>query len=131
MRDCFVHSGSSAQVMEKTVEPNLCFIEGRARQHPYCEQFINACACDIIRAFRPNLLMIHPANVDAYRHRTGLFYPLVTHGLHEIDNWLGDIITQRWTRALMTGRISSSPATTDSWALCAPCRPMSCWRKTG
>lgn len=92
MRDCFVHSGSSAQVMEKIVEPNLCFIEGRARQHPDCEQFINACACDIIRAFRPNLLMIHPANVDAYRHRTGLFSPLVTHGLHEIDNWLGDII---------------------------------------
>ena len=36
--------------------------------------------------------MIHPANVDAYRHGTGLFSDKVTHGLHEVDGWLAEII---------------------------------------
>ena len=36
--------------------------------------------------------MIHPANIDAYRHKSGVFSPLVTHGLHEIDLWLGEIL---------------------------------------
>ena len=36
--------------------------------------------------------MIHPANVDAYRHGTGLFSDKVTHGLHEVDSWLAEII---------------------------------------
>ncbi|NLG25169.1 MAG: alkaline phosphatase family protein [Clostridiales bacterium] len=90
--DCFVRSGSSAEVMKKVVAPNLPFVEGRHRRHPYCDQFVNACACAIVRAFKPNLLMVHPANVDAYRHHSGLFSPLVTHGLHQIDLWLGDLI---------------------------------------
>jgi predicted AlkP superfamily pyrophosphatase or phosphodiesterase len=89
-RDCFIASGSSPLVMEKAVDPNLHLLINR--EHPYCDAFIHACACAIIREFRPNLLMIHPANIDAYRHSTGLFSPLVTHGLHEIDLWLGDII---------------------------------------
>ena len=89
-RDCFIHSGSSPEVMEKVVDKNLPMLINRV--HPYCDAFIHACACAIIREFKPNLLMIHPANIDAYRHSTGLFSPLVTHGLHEIDLWLGDII---------------------------------------
>ena len=88
--DCFIHSGSSPEVMQKVVEPNLHMLINRV--HPYCDAFIHACACSMIREFKPNLLMIHPANVDAYRHSTGLFSGLVTHGLHEIDLWLGDII---------------------------------------
>ena len=88
--DCFANSGSSPEVMEKVVEKHLPLLINRV--HPYCDAFIHACACSIIREFKPNLMMIHPANIDAYRHSTGLFSPLVTHGLHEIDLWLGDII---------------------------------------
>ncbi len=89
-RECFIHSGSSPEVMEKAVDKNLHMLVNRV--HPYCDAFINACACAIIREFKPNLLMVHPANIDAYRHNTGLFSPLVTHGLHEIDLWLGEIL---------------------------------------
>ncbi len=89
-RDCFANSGSSPEVMEKVVDKNLHMLINRV--HPYCDAFIHACACSIIREFKPNLLMIHPANVDDYRHKSGLFSTLVTHGLHEIDLWLGDII---------------------------------------
>lgn len=90
MRDCFLHSGSSPEVVEKCVDPHLWMQVNRT--HPHCDAFITACACSIIREFKPHLLMIHPANVDAYRHETGLFSPKVTHGLHEIDDWLGWIL---------------------------------------
>ncbi len=90
--ECFEESGSSPEVMEKIIAPNAKIIEGRHRCHPEADAFVHACACDIIREFKPHLLMIHPANIDAYRHQTGLFSPKVTHGLHEVDNWFGEIM---------------------------------------
>lgn len=86
--DCFRDSGSSEEVIEKIIRPNLKYVENHHRQHPYCDAFIMQCACDILTEFRPNLLMIHPANIDAYRHQTGLFSPKVTSGLHETNLWL-------------------------------------------
>lgn len=92
VRECFVNSGSSPEVMAKVVEPNLHMIENRCRVHPHCDAFMHACACAIIRQFAPNLLMLHPANIDAYRHQTGVFSTRVTQGLYEIDMWFGDIL---------------------------------------
>lgn len=88
--ECFENSGSSPEVIEKVVRPNLPRQVNRT--HPYCDDFIYSCACDMIRHFKPNLLMIHPANIDAYRHWTGMFSDRVTHGLHEIDDWMRGII---------------------------------------
>jgi predicted AlkP superfamily pyrophosphatase or phosphodiesterase len=90
--ECFVNSGSSREVMEKIVVPNLPIVDRVHRVHPYGDQFVNACVCDMIREFKPNLLMAHPANIDAYRHQTGVFSPKVTHGLHEIDSWFGSVL---------------------------------------
>lgn len=87
-RECFIHSGTSPKVMEKIVDPNLGFLQGKERMHPWADQFIMNCATDIIREFKPNLLMIHPANIDGYRHETGLFSPKVTQGLHETNLWM-------------------------------------------
>lgn len=89
---CYRASGSSGPVMERVVAPHVHLIDGKHRVHPYCDEFINACACAMITSFQPNLLMIHLANIDGYRHKTGVFSPLVTHGLHEIDGWLGDLL---------------------------------------
>lgn len=90
LRDCFANSGSSPEVMRKVVEPNLPRLKNRV--HPYCDDYIYGCACAIIREFKPNLLMLHPANIDGYRHQSGLFSSLVTHGLHEVDSWMGALI---------------------------------------
>ena len=90
--ECFANSGSSPEVIEKVVKPNMMLVDGLHRKHPHCDAFVHACACSMIREFKPNLLMIHPANIDAYRHETGLFSSKVTHGLHEIDLWLGEIL---------------------------------------
>lgn len=90
--ECFAASGSSPEVIEKVVRPNMHLVDGKHRVHPYCDAFVHACACSIIREFKPNLLMIHPANIDEYRHQTGVFSPKVSHGLHEIDLWLGELL---------------------------------------
>lgn len=90
MRQCFINAGTSEETAKIALDPNLHLQVNRT--HPYCDNFINACACSIIREYKPHLLMIHPANVDAYRHGTGLFSDKVTHGLHEIDMWLDEII---------------------------------------
>lgn len=90
LHDCFANSGSSPEVMQKIVEPNLPRLVNRT--HPYCDDYIYGCACSMVREFKPNLLMIHPANIDGYRHRSGVFSSLVTHGLHEVDSWMGQLI---------------------------------------
>ena len=90
--ECFRASGSSDEVIEKVVQPNRHLVEGKHRLHPYADEFVNACACSMIREFRPDLLMIHPANIDGYRHQSGVFSPKVTHALHEIDMWLCDLM---------------------------------------
>ena len=86
--DCFRNSGSTEEVIQKVVIPNKHFVEGRHRQHPFCDDFIFGCACSMIREFKPNLLMIHPANIDSYRHGTGLFNAVVDSGVYETAHWL-------------------------------------------
>lgn len=89
---CFRDSGSSEEVMQKVVLPNLKIIENRHRKHPWCDAFVMQCACDMLATFKPNLLMVHPANVDAYRHQTGLFTQKVETGLHETNLWMAQLI---------------------------------------
>ena len=90
--DCYRASGSSEEVIEKIVAPNMHYVEGHHRQHPYCDDFIAAMSCAMIREFKPNLLLIHPANIDAYRHGNGLFNDIVTHGIHETATWFTQMI---------------------------------------
>lgn len=89
--ECHKDAGSSEEVME-IIRNNIHFSRGHQRQHPWNDEFVNACACDIIRRFKPNLLMIHPGNVDGYRHEAGVRSMKAIHGLHECDLWLSDIL---------------------------------------
>lgn len=90
--ECFAESGSSPEVIDKVIRPNMHLVDGMHRVHPHCDAFVHACACSIIREFKPNLLLVHPANIDEYRHETGVFSAKVSHGLHEIDLWLGEVL---------------------------------------
>lgn len=42
----------------------------------------------MIRNYQPDLLMLHPANVDAFRHETGIFSEKVTQSLQDVELWL-------------------------------------------
>jgi len=88
--ECFRATGSSEDVIEHIIKPNLAV--QRHRKHPYCDIFVTHCAADMIRRYKPNLLMVHPANIDAARHSSGVFSDAVTHALHEIDVWFGQIV---------------------------------------
>lgn len=90
-KQAFLDSGSSAEVVEKIIIPNIQLLENKHRQHPLADAFVMRCAADILREFKPNLLMIHPANVDAARHQSGLFSPLVDSALHDTNLWLYEL----------------------------------------
>lgn len=87
----FRDSGSSEEVIEKIVRPNLKLLENKHRQHPWADAFVMRCAADMLREFRPNLLMIHPANVDAARHVSGLFGTLVDSAIYDTNLWLSEL----------------------------------------
>lgn len=42
-------------------------------QHPYIDEFIIQCACDVLREKQPDVILIHPANIDGARHQYGIF----------------------------------------------------------
>ena len=57
--------------------------------HPAVDNFMIACAVDVIKRYKPNLLMTHPSYVDSMRHRTGIFSDGVKEAVKETDRWLG------------------------------------------
>ena len=88
-REAYRRSGSSEAVLD-IIDRHK---EGvTLRRHPGCDQFIMDCAGDIIRQFQPDLLMIHPANIDDFRHRTGLFGPEVEEQVILTDRWIGQLM---------------------------------------
>ena len=89
LRDVFLRSGTTPEVFSRAVEPNLPLLRGHERQHPDADRFVLAAACDILRAFRPDVLFIHPAQVDGFRHGYGLFNAQVDAALDEADRHLG------------------------------------------
>lgn len=87
---CFLRSGSTPEVWEKCIKP---FVDGvKIRKHPVTDWFNIQSACAMIKNFKPDLLLIHPGNVDSYRHATGVFSPRVTLGLDETETFIGMLI---------------------------------------
>lgn len=66
---------------------------GYRDRHPECDHFQIFCASEIIRKYQPNLLLIHPADVDNKRHRNGVFAQEVDEALARCDAWLGQLFS--------------------------------------
>lgn len=60
-----------------------------ANAHPEVDNFMIDCAVDVIKRYKPNLLMTHPSYVDSMRHRYGIFADQVKIAVKETDRWLG------------------------------------------
>ncbi|MEG2208441.1 MAG: alkaline phosphatase family protein, partial [Clostridia bacterium] len=69
-RKAFARMGSDERMLS-IVQSHIR--DNKIREHPPTERFIISCTCDIIRQYQPDVMFLHPANIDAYRHRTGLF----------------------------------------------------------
>ena len=69
------------------------------REHPAADAMAVRIACAILRIHRPDLLLLHPANLDEARHRHGTQGPHVLWALTELDDWLGALwesASQAW-----------------------------------
>lgn len=90
--ELLLDSGCSPETISEIIKPNIHMLDGMKRSSPMLEDFEHCCAADIIRKFKPNLLMLHPANVDHARHVSGVFSPVVDQALAQVDAWLGWIL---------------------------------------
>ncbi len=61
----------------------------RTGVHPGCDYFVADCAAEIIRRHAPDLILVHPANVDGTRHCYGVFNEQVNTAVKETDDMLG------------------------------------------
>ena len=62
-------------------------------RHPEVDYFQFSCATEIIKRYKPNLLLMHPGNVDSARHKKGVFGEHIFGALREMDEMLGMLIS--------------------------------------
>ncbi len=62
---------------------------GWKNEHPAVDELQSYCAAEIIKRYKPNLLLTHPSYVDSARHGGGVFGEHVEAALRETDRWLG------------------------------------------
>jgi predicted AlkP superfamily pyrophosphatase or phosphodiesterase len=87
LREVYGGFGSTDEVLD-IMESQL--IDGQwPGAHPDVEEYEIRCAREIILRYQPDLLMVHPGNIDAYRHTHGVFNEHVTRGIEETDRLIG------------------------------------------
>ena len=85
--DAYRNLGAQECVMPIIEEAVARF--GWQNRHPEVEEFQAYCCVEIIKRFKPNLLLTHPSYVDNQRHAGGVFGEKVNYSLRETDRWLG------------------------------------------
>lgn len=87
--EAYARSGSQPEVLE-IIKNNM---EGVVlRSHPNSDKFAMRCAIDMLRKFNPDVFLIHPANIDGLRHKTGVFSEAVREEIRRTDEWIGQIM---------------------------------------
>lgn len=89
LTEAFLEMGMQEELIPIVEKNRHLMVE---RVHPACDNFIVACAADIIRAYKPDLLMLHPANIDGVRHQSGLFGEHIQQSLEDTDRWIGELM---------------------------------------
>ncbi len=65
---------------------------GYQNRHPEMDDFQAYCSAEIIKRFKPNLLLTHPGDVDDSRHAGGVFSDRVTSSIEKTDRWIGMLL---------------------------------------
>ena len=84
--------GVKDEVFRDIIEPNFKLTQGHEGQHPYSDDFVLACACDIIEKYNPDVMFVHPAGLDAARHSSGLFGADLPQNLDHTSYWMDRLI---------------------------------------
>lgn len=87
--DAFRRMGSDERMID-VIEKNM---NGRTDRlgHPDVDFFMIDCACDILRQYQPDVMFIHPADVDWARHEFGIFNDKVKETVENTDRYIGQI----------------------------------------
>ncbi len=96
VEQAFLDRGTSPEINEIVIankkylrEGVLTFID----KEPEYDEFIVHCDCDIIRKYKPDLLMTHWCVIDDFRHRYGIDHPKVrSEGMDHVDRFFGMIL---------------------------------------
>ena len=87
--EVFRRSGSSEEVL-RVIDRDYQGIH--IRKHPETTEFILRCAVDLIDAFQPDVLFLHPADIDSARHHNGIFNDRVDAAVAATDGYIGRIM---------------------------------------
>lgn len=86
-QDAHRSMGTAEEVIREVFLPNMPGDKHFLRVHPVADRFVIDCACDMIRKFRPDVLCIHPADIDESRHTSGVFSDKVTGAVRRAAEW--------------------------------------------
>lgn len=98
LESSFADAGSSPEVIEiikrhtDLLHPD--YVKGGRKNfmvHPYDDEFLVACAADIIREFAPEVTFVHNGQIDGIRHTTGVFGEHVNAELDRVDKHIGQV----------------------------------------
>ena len=81
LRETLLGSGTSEEIFEEIVKPLVPL--RLPRTQPNTAIFSSTIAAGIIRKYRPDVLAIHLAEFDHYRHKLGVHGPLIEKGAEE------------------------------------------------
>lgn len=88
--DVFREYGTTECLMDIVEEGISRF--GFRDEHPAVDHFQIFCSAEIIKRYKPNLLLTHPSLVDNARHKTGIFGDGVKDAIKQTDLWLGQLL---------------------------------------
>jgi predicted AlkP superfamily pyrophosphatase or phosphodiesterase len=98
LESSFREAGSSPEVIEIIKKnahllPDTYVKTGRKNfmVHPYDDEFLVACAADIIRQFAPEVTFVHNGQIDGIRHTCGAFGDHLYSELDRVDKHIGQL----------------------------------------
>ena len=94
-KEALRRSGTSDELMREVVEPNMFLFPDRTMPpmcvHPNIDTFILNCAVEIIERYKPDLFMLHPAQIDAAKHGHSITGEHIDKAIEEADKHIGMI----------------------------------------
>lgn len=89
-KELYINLGTKKELFDEVVAPY--FDLRLKRGQPETSYFYANICATLIKKYQPDVIAIHPSVIDTFRHKTGVFSPLVTEGLDHCDKILEIII---------------------------------------
>lgn len=91
----FPRMGSTPEIMEIMQKNRKYLVPGVEHNidiEPEYDDFIVHCDCDIIRKYKPEVMMTHWCVVDAHRHHFGIDHAMAKEAMDWVDRFFGLIV---------------------------------------